>query len=406
MKKIMAGISLLLMAFCGLAFFGSYYWVNNSGRILEAVNPRQTVVGVIFEGDRKDGGWNEVLLESFRQLDNEGCRFVYVDFAHTGDGSFRTAVQRLVDREKAEIIFHMGVSQPADMATVSREYPQVKFFSGCGQQSLPNVCSLVLRLYQAQYEAGMLAAAASQTGELAIVASRPQPLLNAELNAFAAGARRMRPTARVHVIWGDPPDDHMKVVAACEKMLAAYPIDVVGQANQYREVLDICRRRGLKAIGVYTDLRAEYGDVLLGTVFWNSGDLIRDLVKDVTQGRFTPESRYVSIDENLGLIVYGPLDEDSRARIQDADRQLRYTNCDVFYGPVRDNKGRLRVPAGQNLSDEAMTARLDWFVEGILEDPPETGGKNISGGQNDKIAGRRNRDVSGGRQVNTAEQKK
>ena len=38
---------------------------------------------------------------------------------------------------------------------------------------------------------------------------------------------------------------------------------------------------------------------------------------------------------------------------------------DVFYGPIRDTSGKLRVAEGDNLSDTELFDQLDWYVEGV-----------------------------------------
>ena len=368
MKKIMAGISLLLIAFCGAAFACSYYWLNNSGSLLEMFRKRETVVGVIFEGSRHDGGWNETLMKTFEEINDKNCRFVFMDYAHSNDGSFGAAVDKMVSQDQADIIFSMGVRQPIDMAQVSDAYPNVKFYTGYGERNFPNVCGLFVRMYQAQYQAGMLAASETKTGDIAIVAPVPQPVINTSVNALALGIRRIRPDAKIHMIWTNTFNDEAKVAAACERVLSAYPVDVVTQVNPYREVLSICRRRGIKAIGMCLDQQEEYGDVLLGTVIWKSEPFIRNLLDDALEGRFTPGCRFASIDENMRLLINLTVKGDSRSRIENVGRQLRYTNRDVFYGPVKDNRGNIRIPAGHNLSDQAINSRMDWYVEGISVD--------------------------------------
>ena len=41
---------------------------------------------------------------------------------------------------------------------------------------------------------------------------------------------------------------------------------------------------------------------------------------------------------------------------------------DAFYGPLRDNTGQLRVPQGENLSDDVLFGSLDWYAEGVQLD--------------------------------------
>ena len=43
---------------------------------------------------------------------------------------------------------------------------------------------------------------------------------------------------------------------------------------------------------------------------------------------------------------------------------LKNRSFDVFYGPVFDNTGRLRVPEKESMSDEMLNS-IDWYVEGV-----------------------------------------
>ena len=39
---------------------------------------------------------------------------------------------------------------------------------------------------------------------------------------------------------------------------------------------------------------------------------------------------------------------------------------DVFYGPIKDNAGNLRIAEGESMTDDAMLNRFDWYVEGVI----------------------------------------
>jgi basic membrane protein A len=42
----------------------------------------------------------------------------------------------------------------------------------------------------------------------------------------------------------------------------------------------------------------------------------------------------------------------------------------VFEGPINDNRGELRVPAGETMSDEDKLS-FGWLVEGVIGEIPE-----------------------------------
>ena len=57
----------------------------------------------------------------------------------------------------------------------------------------------------------------------------------------------------------------------------------------------------------------------------------------------------------------------SEAVEKEHDR-LRSRTFDVFYGPVYDNEGKLRVAEGESMTDNDMLNEFDWYVEGVVSD--------------------------------------
>ena len=49
-----------------------------------------------------------------------------------------------------------------------------------------------------------------------------------------------------------------------------------------------------------------------------------------------------------------------------AERQaLIDGTANIFAGPLKDREGKLRVPAGEVLSDAELW-KMDWFVKGVI----------------------------------------
>ena len=48
--------------------------------------------------------------------------------------------------------------------------------------------------------------------------------------------------------------------------------------------------------------------------------------------------------------------------------KLQSGNYDVFYGPVEDTEGNLRVAEKESMSDDAMLNDFDWYVKGVVPD--------------------------------------
>ena len=54
--------------------------------------------------------------------------------------------------------------------------------------------------------------------------------------------------------------------------------------------------------------------------------------------------------------------------VEKRKKLLESCATDVFYGPIRDADGIIRIENGESMSDEAMLNEFDWFVEGVLSD--------------------------------------
>ena len=52
-----------------------------------------------------------------------------------------------------------------------------------------------------------------------------------------------------------------------------------------------------------------------------------------------------------------PVDADAKKKIVDG-------SWDVFWGPVKDQTGAVKIAAGQKMSDADMLS-FNWFVEGV-----------------------------------------
>ena len=64
----------------------------------------------------------------------------------------------------------------------------------------------------------------------------------------------------------------------------------------------------------------------------------------------------------------------TKAMVQEANERLRSWEYDVFYGPIRDNTGRLRIDAGESMTDDEMLNGFDWYVEGVAVEGQGMGG--------------------------------
>jgi basic membrane protein A len=54
--------------------------------------------------------------------------------------------------------------------------------------------------------------------------------------------------------------------------------------------------------------------------------------------------------------------------IEKEKTKLNNGTFDVFYGPIYDNEGNLRIAEGESMTDNAMLNEFNWYVEGVVID--------------------------------------
>lgn len=73
----------------------------------------------------------------------------------------------------------------------------------------------------------------------------------------------------------------------------------------------------------------------------------------------------------VGLAPYGKDVPDSvKELVEEEKARIVSGEWDVFYGPVKDQSGEVRVPEGSAMTDAEMLS-MNWFVEGVKGELPQ-----------------------------------
>ena len=92
----------------------------------------------------------------------------------------------------------------------ARAHPNVQFLTFSAPSEGDNFVGYDVRIHQAWYVAGYVAARFDSSGKLAFLGAVPIPEVMRQLNAFTLGALAANPAARVEIVWANnfvPPDD-------------------------------------------------------------------------------------------------------------------------------------------------------------------------------------------------------
>lgn len=122
--------------------------------------------------------------------------------------------------------------------------------------------------------------------------------------------------------------------------------------------------------GYHSDARSLAPEAWLTGAVWNWGPLYVDMVRTIVAGRFE-QSPYATRyragirDGTVGLAPFGTAATPAiRRRVLATYRQLRAGELEPFTGPLRDQRGRLRIRDAQ--PSVTLLEETDYLVAGVV----------------------------------------
>ena len=327
-------------------------------------------VGFIYVGPHNDGGWSQAhdlgrlyvqkalgnkVLTTFKENIPEGPQVSQV-------------IESLV-RDGNKIIFATSFGYQNAMLEEAKKHPDVYFEQATGTLQAKNLAEYFGAGEDAIYLSGMAAGAATKNGTIGYVVPFAIPEVIRHANAFALGAQATHPGVKVKLVWTNSwfaPDKEKK---AAESLRSA-GADVLGQnvdspaAGQYAE------SAGVPWVGYDSNSQKFAPKSWLTAAVYNWGPYYLSRVKAAMNGIWKTGFYYGNLkDHFVGIAPYGPtVAAKTKAAIAAKQTALASGKFYEFQGPLYDQSGKLRVPAGKRLTVKDLYA-MDWLVKGVVGSP-------------------------------------
>lgn len=330
------------------------------------VTINQTKVGVIMIGRYDDKSYNQSHYEAIENTADElNLNVIYRENVPEDERS-KDVMEELI-ADGCEIIICDSFNYGDWVLQVAKKHPEIYFFHASGVKSSNNVATYFGRIYQMRYLSGIVAGLQTETNEIGYVAAFPISEVNRGINAFTLGVRQVNPEAVVYVNWCGSWTDDMAAGEATLELIKDYNIDVLAMHTDSNKVLDMAKSHGIWSVGYNVDNSEKYADTFLTAPVWEWENYYTPYILRCLQGKFSGENYWEGI--STGVVGLAPLTENvkegTEAVVEEAMKKLESGVFDVFYGPVRDNEGNIRIGEGENISDNVMLNSFDWYVEGV-----------------------------------------
>lgn len=355
------------------SFFFSFSVTTRAQTPAPAASPVAPPVkaAFVYVAPLTDAGWVHQHDEGRKAVEAAlpgRVKTTYVE--NVAEGPDAERVIRDLAQQGNQIIFTPSFGYMEPTLKVAREFPQVRFESITGYKTAPNVAVANARYYEGRYLAGV--AAGRMATQAGYVAGFPIPEVIQGINAFTLGMRSVNPAAQVHVVWlgewFNPPHERDAAVS-----LMNQGAEVLAFHTGSTAVMAAAQERGRLAIAYHSDMRkiAPDAQVVAVTHLW--GDYYTHRVKAVLDGSWKSGRVWGGVKDGMirvdafGSKVPPAVRKEVMAR--QADMAAGHLQPFAARVDVRDNQGKVVIPAGRSLSD-AEILDMNWLVEGVVGSLP------------------------------------
>ncbi len=348
--------------------------------------------GFIYVGPIGDYGWTHAHDQARKIAEKAvpGLETTYVESVPEGQAA--PVIDKLV-QQGANVIFTTSFGFMDGTLAAAKKYPDIIFAHASGFKRAPNMATYMADFYQVYYLNGLMAGAVTKSGKVGYVGAFPIPEVKRHIDAFALGIRAVNPRATLHVRWIF---EWFKPSAAKEAAVALISegVDVLAFTEDSPTVVQEAGKRGLASFGHYSPMQkfAPKHVVSGQLVHWEK--IYVDFLTKVSEGKYTTKTLQ-NVDYwwllaegavELGGEFGAPVNPQWKARLeavkvttpdlgrisafdlvmkrmaQMSDAKLTF---DPFTGPIKDRKGKMRVPAGKRMTVGELTS-MEWAAPGVV----------------------------------------
>lgn len=322
-------------------------------------------VAFVYVGPVGDAGWSYAHDQGRKYLVEKMPDVATTIVESVPEGADAERVITQLAEQGNKIIFTTSFGFMDPTINVAKKYPGITFLHCSGFKTADNVGTYFGRIYQARYLTGIAAAKQTKSNTIGYVAAFPIPEVIRGINAFTQGVRSVNPQAKVKVVWTNTWYDPAKEKQAALTLLDA-GADVIAQHQDTPGPQQAAQEKGKFSVGYNTDMSKMAPKAVLTSAVWNWGPYYVKVVDAVKKGTWKSEQYWGPMSDGVvDLAPYGPMvSDETKKLVDDAKKKLVGGQWDVFYGPIKDQSGQVKIAAGQKMADADMLS-FNWFVEGV-----------------------------------------
>ena len=329
-------------------------------------------IGFVYVSPVGDAGWtyqHDLGRKEMEKALGAKVQTKVVDNVPEGADAERVIREFAAGGNKLVFTTSFGYMNPTEK--VAKQFPAVTFEHATGYKMSKNVGIYNARFYEGRYLNGIIAGKMTKTNVAGYVAAFPIPEVLQGINAFTQGMRSVNPKAEIKVIWVNSWFDPGREREAANTLISQ-GADVVTHHTDSTAVVQAAEEKGKYAFGYHSDMTKYGPKAQLSSTTHQWGAFYTKMANEVMAGTWKPVSVWGGLKE--GMIKLGPINpavpKDVVDLVAAAEKDIVAGKLHPFQGPLKDNTGKERVPAGKSMSDDDMQ-KMDFYVAGVQGSLPK-----------------------------------
>ena len=361
---------ILILALVIAAVMVSFLW---AGGAQEQAAPAEGAEGAeplkaafVYIGIPGDLGWTYEHDRGRKYMEDKlGDQVESTYIENVPEGPDAARIIRQYAQQGYDLIFATSFGYMDPMFEVAQEFPDVYFEHCSGYKTADNMSTYFGRIYQARYLSGLVAGEFTEVDKIGYVAAFPIPEVIRGINAFTRGVRKVNPDAVVKVVWTNTWYDPVKEREAAVALLDE-GVDIIAQHQDTTEPQKAAQERGKLSIGYDSDMGKFVGDTVLVSPIWNWGPYYAEVAEDIIAGTWESTSYWGGLKEGVVMLsdFSDKVPADVRKLVADERKKIVDGAWDVFWGPLKNQKGEMILKAGEKMSDGDML-NMSFFIDGV-----------------------------------------
>ena len=323
--------------------------------------PPQTVrCAFLYNRSPQDSGWSYWHELGRKALeDTFGSRVETVCRECVAQEDAQEVIERFIE-DGYDVIF---AASPVFLDACIRQcaiHPNAKILNCSLLASYHNVRSYYLRVYEAKFVLGAIAAALSENDEIGYIADYPIYGTPTSINAFALGVQMVAPDAKVLLAWSSAKEGN------AEQELKDAGASLISGPEM------LAPSRSPKPYGLYRP--QDGGGASLASSIWHWGKFYHRIMQTIANGNWARESQGAAGDSinywwgiSSGIIdvIYSKTIPARSVQLMEmVKKQIVNGSFQIFSGDIRDQNGVLRISEKEPLTP-LQIVRMDWLAENV-----------------------------------------